>query len=57
MSTLIYQSQKLSTYTYKKSVFYLYIYIYVDNFWDWYIKVDIHAGKVKHKNNCKQTET
>ena len=28
MSTLIYQSQKLSTYTYKKSVFYLCIYIY-----------------------------
>ena len=30
LGTLIYQSQKLSTYTYKKSVFYLYI--YVDNF-------------------------
>ena len=32
MSTLIYQSQKLSTYTYKKSVFSLYV--YVDNFLD-----------------------
>ena len=49
MSTLIYQFQKLSKYTYKKSVFYLYI--YVDNFLAWQIKVDIHVGKVKHENN------
>ena len=56
MSTLIFQSQKISTYTYEKIVFYLYIYIYMDNFSDWQIKVDIHVGKVKHKNNC-ETET
>ena len=29
-----------------------FLYVYVDNFWDWLIKVDIHVGKVKHKNNC-----
>ena len=36
-------------YTNKRLIF---LYVYVDNFWDWYIKVDIHVGKVKHKNNC-----
>ena len=40
---------------------YIYVCVCVDNFWNWYIKVDIHVGKVKHKNNCKnnckQTET
>ena len=27
-------------------------FLYVDNFWTWEIKVDIHVGKIKHKNNC-----
>ena len=29
----------------------IFLFGYLDNFWDWYIKADIHVGKVKHKNN------
>ena len=51
MSTLIYQSQKLSIYTNKRLIFHMYMWIIFEI--GIAIKEDIHEGKVKHKNNCK----